>query len=94
MPLKALRLAVWFLLLPALLIVSGCGSSAGFPPLADLNAVTSAKPVPGDDIVTDPVADAKYNAALETWGDKKHSAGIRLCKFFKTLGMAVDCPTD
>ncbi|OGT55465.1 MAG: hypothetical protein A3E01_09155 [Gammaproteobacteria bacterium RIFCSPHIGHO2_12_FULL_63_22] len=52
------------------------------------------KPVPTDAIVTDPVAAEHYNAALESWGDRLHSAGARLCRFFQRTGMpGVDfCP--
>jgi len=53
--------------------------------------VTEAKPVPGDEIVTDPVASAKYNAAVEAWGDRLRAAGMRLCRFFDRTGMDVDC---
>ena len=82
-------------LLPALLLVSACGGSGGYPPLADLKAVTEAKPVPTDEIATDPVAEANYNASVEGWGDRIRSAGIRLCKFFDETGMPMpgfDCP--
>lgn len=75
-------------LLPLLLsTVSACGSSAGYPPLADLKAVTEAKPIPDDAILTDPVADAHYNASVESWGDRVQSAGVRLCRFFRETGM-------
>ena len=81
-------------LLLMLLLASGCATSAGFPPLADLQATTEAKPVPGDEIATDPVAEAHYNAALESWGDRLGAAGGRLCRFFlgvKMPGLA-KCP--
>ncbi len=72
-------------LLPMLLLASGCGTSAGFPPLADVTAATEEKPIPDDAIATDPVAEAHYNASVESWGDRLGSAGARLCRFF--LGM-------
>lgn len=75
------------LLLPALLLASGCARSGGFPPLAEVTAVTEAKPVPGDEIATDPLAEAHYNAAVESWGDRLHSAGLRLCSFYRRMGM-------
>jgi hypothetical protein len=57
--------------------------------------VTEAKPVPGDEIATDPVAEATYNARVESWGDRLRSAGVRLCKFFDETGMPdLDCPKD
>lgn len=58
-----------------------------FPPRADLVAATENKPVPGNEIATDPVAEAHYNAAVESWGDRIRSAGLRLCGFFRDLGM-------
>lgn len=87
------RRAASLALLPMLLLASACAHVAGFPPPADLKAVTEAKPEPTDAIATDPVAEAHYNAAVESWGDRVRSAGLRLCRFFaaqKTPG--VDCP--
>lgn len=78
----ARRLAVRSALLPIVLLASACASSGGFPPRADLAAATEAKPVPGDEIATDPVAEAHYNADVEAWGDRLQSAGGRLCRFF------------
>jgi hypothetical protein len=82
------------LLLPVLFLVSACGNSGGFPPLADLKAVTESKPIPGDEIATDPAAESHYNASVEGWGDRVYSAGVRLCRFFKDTDMpGVDfCP--
>jgi hypothetical protein len=76
------------------LLASACGSEGGFPPVADLQAVTEAKPEPTDAIATDPVAEAHYNASVEAWGDRLHSAGARLCRFFAETGLAVDCPAS
>lgn len=75
-------------------IVSGCETSGGYPPIADLQAVTEDKPAPTEAILTDPVADAHYNASVEAWGDRISSAGGRLCRFFDNAGMVgVDfCP--
>lgn len=70
-----------------LLLASGCATSGGYPPLADLKAVTEAKPVPGDEIATDPVAEAHYNADVESWGDRLSAAGARLCRFFEAVKM-------
>lgn len=73
--------------------MSGCASSGGFPPLAELKAVTEAKPIPGDEIASDPAAEAHYNASVEAWGDRLSSAGGRLCRFFERLKMpALSCP--
>lgn len=79
-------------MLPLLLTVSACGGSGGYPPLADLQAVTEAKPVPPDEIVTSAAASEHYNAAVESWGDRISDAGLRLCRFFERTGMAVSCP--
>ena len=96
------RRVVGLALLPMLLLASGCGTSAGFPPLADVTAATERKPVPDDAIATDPVAEAHYNASVESWGDRIGSAGARLCRFFLAMKMpglkacptpAVDVPT-
>lgn len=81
------RVAALSILPLALSLVSACGSSAGFPRLADLRAATESKPVPSDEIATDPVANAHYNADVEGWGDRVHSAGERLCRFFARAGM-------
>lgn len=50
--------------------------------------MTEAKPVPSAAIVTDPVAEAHYNAQVESWGDRLRAAGGRLCRFFDKTGMA------
>lgn len=77
-------------LLPLLLAVSGCGGRAipvqTFPPSADVKAVTEPKPRPTPDIVTDPQANERYNAAVESALDRAYSAGVRLCKFLKEIG--------
>jgi len=81
------------LLMP--LLVSGCAPSGGFPPVADLQAATEAKPVPSDAIATDPSAEAHYNAAVESWGDQLSSAGGRLCRFFQRRGVkGLACPEE
>lgn len=73
--------------------MSACAASGGYPPLADLKAATETKPVPTDAIATDPVAEANYNAKVDGWGDRLHSAGVRLCVFFKDTGMkGLTCP--
>ena len=91
---SVLRLLAATCLLPSLLLtVSGCGNSAGYPPLAEIKALTEPKPVPGDDIVTDPVASARHGVAVEGWGDRLWSAGGRLCRFYERIGMkGLDCP--
>lgn len=82
-------------LLPMLLLASACVSAGGFPPPADLQAATEAKPVPGDEIATDAEAEAHYNAAVEGWGDRISSAGARLCRFFQRRKMpGLMCPQE
>ncbi len=72
--------------------MTGCaGAGAVYPPTADLSAAIEPKPVPGDEIASDPVAEAHYNAAVEAWGDRLRSAGLRLCKFYERIGMRVQC---
>lgn len=53
----------------------------------DLKAVTAPKPIPGDDIATDPQAEARYNADVESWGDGLYAAGARLCRFYHRIHM-------
>lgn len=88
------RLAALSALPPMLLLASGCLTSGGFPPLADVKAATEAKPVPDDAIATDPVAEAHYNADVESWGDRLSAAGGRLCRFFEAIKMPglTGCP--
>lgn len=57
-----------------------------FPPSADLEAATETKPKPTPDIVTDPQANERYNAAVESWGDRVSDAGRRLCDWSVELG--------
>lgn len=66
--------------------------SAVFPDARELAAVTEPKPRPPVDILTDPEASDRYSSALEAWGDRLHSAGGRLCRFFREQGMEVECP--
>lgn len=84
------RRAALILPLLALLLVSGCEGQGTppqtFPPSADVEAVTAAKPKPTPDIVTDPQANERYNAAVESWGDRLHDAGVRLCTYLKSMG--------
>ena len=79
------------LLLP--LIASACATQASrFPPRADIEAATEAKPAPTAEIVTSSQASDRYNVEVESWGDRVSAAGGRLCRYFKRTGMAVDCP--
>ena len=75
------------------LALSACATNpAPYPAVADVQAVTEAKPRPTPDILTDPAASDRYNAALEAWGERLHSAGLRLCRYFERTGMrGVEC---
>lgn len=64
----------------------------GIPARADIEALVAPKPVPGPEILTDPNASARHNAAIEVWGDRLSSAGARLCRYYKDLGADLDCP--
>lgn len=63
----------------------------GVPPIADIHAATEAKPRPTSDILTDPAADARYNAAVEGWGERVRAAGVRVCRFYQRVGVKVEC---
>ena len=79
------------------LVASGCASIIEkpiFPPRADLEAVTEAKPVPPIEIVTDPEVEAQYDADVESWGERLRSAGIRLCNWSVDQGADFTCPKD
>lgn len=61
-----------------------------FPPSADLKAATESKPRPTAEIVSDPQAAERYNAAVEGWGDRAHDAGVRVCEWAVQMGMKLD----
>lgn len=89
------RSLIRLLAVPAtLLLASGCATSGAIlPPVADLQAVTEAKPVPPDAIATSDQANADYNAALEAWGDRISAAGGRLCRWSeRTFKKSLGCP--
>jgi hypothetical protein len=78
-----------------LLAVSDCTASGVHPlPAADLAAVTEAKPVPSDDIVTSQKAADQFSADIEAWGDRVSAAGGRLCRYTeRTTGkLPFACP--
>ena len=80
----------------SLWLASGCAAPAlHFPPVADLAAVTEAKPEPTAAIATDARTNARYSADVEAWGDRLHDAGGRLCRYFAAMGMkGVSCPAE
>lgn len=83
-------------LLLLLITASGCAGpgslQSAFPPRADLEAVTEAKPMPTAAIATSAQVAEQYNADVEGWGDRVSAAGARLCRFYRDLGMKVKCP--
>lgn len=84
------------LTLTLLLTVSACSNQVRirpiFPPAPDIEALQESKPSPTPDILTSSRASAKYNADLESWGDRLSASGHRLCKWLESQGMKVSCP--
>lgn len=91
MKLLQLRLAASLALPTALLLATGCEKQVTavqtFPAPADLSAVTEPKPRPSPAIVTDPQANARYDAAIEGWGERTQAAGVRICQWAKDMGL-------
>ena len=67
--------------LAALLLASGCGNLGRLPPppADDVEAVTTEKPEPSPEAVTNAKVKADDDAAIEKWGDDLLSAGVSLC---------------
>jgi len=97
MPLSPLRRAGSLALLIAPLLATACAGRVTpvqtFPSHADLQAVTEPKPRPTPDIVTDPQANARFDAELEGWGERVQSAGVRICTWARSMGakLPFDC---
>lgn len=97
---RLMRPRLALLALPLLLsAVSGCGERVRLPTpssvsAADLKAVTEAKPVPSDEILTDGKAADRYNAAVEIWGERLWYAGARICRALVADGLKLpfECP--
>ncbi len=97
---RLMRRRVALLALPPLLsAVSGCAervrpATPSSVSAADVKAVIEAKPVPGDNILTDTKAADRYNAALELWGERLWRAGARICRAIVADGMKLpfECP--
>lgn len=62
-----------------------------YPPNADVEATTEAKPVPPIEIVTDENVAAQYDADVEAWGERLQSAGKRVCNWLNRNGGDFDC---
>lgn len=61
------------------------------PPAIDIEAATEPKPLPPIEIATDPDAAVAYDEAIESWGERLRTAGVRLCLWFVDNGVDVDC---
>lgn len=79
------------LVIPAFMTINACTTTGSHPPRADIQAITEAKPIPPPEILTDPVASDRHNNAIESWGERLHSAGLRLCRYYKRTGVDVSC---
>lgn len=85
-------------LLPLLLLLSGASACAGrvriqpqFPPAADVEAAVERKPIAPVAIVTDAQAEARYNADVESWGDRVQAAAVRTCRWMNERGAKFNC---
>lgn len=80
------------------LAVSGCATKERlqpiFPPSADLQAATEAKPIAPPEIVTSAQAAAEHDIAVESWGERVQRAGGRICRWAVDNGaeLPFDCP--
>ena len=89
------RIRTLFVVIP-LAILTACGDrpAVGTPLIADIEAAAETKPPPNAAILSDPNADARYNAEIEAWGDRVSAAGRRLCRFYRDVGVKVECGTS
>lgn len=77
-----------------LLTVSACGQPTPvktFPPAIDVEAAVEPKPLPPMEIATDEQAALEYDIALEAWGERIHSASLRVCKWLVEQGAEYGC---
>lgn len=76
-----------------LLGASACAKQALplYPPPADVEALTTAKPAPPVEIVTDAEIAALYSAEVETWGETLQAAGLRVCRWMVEQGADYEC---
>lgn len=62
------------------------------PSDADIEAIAKPRPAPeSEDILDDATANAVHEAAKDSWADKVHSAGLRVCRYFERMGADVEC---
>jgi len=59
-----------------------------------VQAAIEPKPVPTADIVTSAQAAARYDIAVESWGERVSAAGARICRWVVDNGgtLPFDCP--
>lgn len=78
------------------LVVSACGPKERirplYPPAADLKV--EPKPIAGPEIVTSAQAAARYDVAIESWGERGWQAVARICRWASRNGMEVACPSQ
>lgn len=94
---RSKMLSAWVLILLSPLLAAGSCDSRPvsvslFPPSVDVEAATAPKPLPGANIVTDPVARERYNAEVETWGEGLWRAGGRICRWIIDNGGTLPRP--
>lgn len=75
-----------------LLTASACDRpvSTPLPPAIDVEAATESKPSPTADIVTDEGAALAYDLAVEAWGERVQSAGVRVCEWLNAASKDAD----
>lgn len=90
------RRLVTVLTLASASIVSACHEPVGrlpnYPDATDVQAAQEAKPEPPLEILTDEQAAAWYDANVESWGDRVHDAGVRMCRSLKEAGAPYPFP--
>jgi hypothetical protein len=73
--------------------VSGCAGQARiqpvYPPATDLKE--EEKPEITPEVLESDVAAAEYDSSVEAWGERGWATVDRLCRYFKTHGMKIEC---
>ena len=64
--------------------------SAPLPPAQDVEAATEPKPRPPIDIVESEAASLAYDNAIEAWGERVQSAGVRICEWLNAASTIAD----
>ena len=78
--------------LAPLLLASACPKpvSTPLPPAQDVEGATETKPLPSPEAVFDAKAKARDDAALEAWGERLRSAGVRVCEWLNAASKDAD----